>query len=96
MKFRKKPEVVEARQLNASTREEISIWLNNGVSGGRGQKMGLNAWYYDSNEPDELYIDLNTDGTRVAGGGDWIARGVRGHRYIYSSSVFAELFEAAE
>jgi len=95
MKFRKKPEVVEARQLSASTREKISKWINGGESGKRDQKMGLKAWYYDSNVEDELYIDT-VDGTRAAGDGDWIAKDARGRLHIYPASVFAELFEAAE
>ena len=95
MKFRKKPEVVEARQLSANTREKISKWINGGESGKRDQKMGLRAWYYDSNVEDELYIDT-VDGTRAAGDGDWIAKDERGRLHIYPASVFAELFEAAE
>lgn len=96
MKFRKKPEVVEARQLNAESREEISVWLNGGASGGGDTKMGLMAWYYESNDEADLYVDTWENGTRAAGDGDWIAKDGRGRLHIYPASVFAELFEAAE
>ena len=96
MKFRKKPEVIEARQLSAKTRDDISKWINGGESGARDQKMGLNAWYYESNDEADLYVDTWENGTRAAGDGDWIAKDARGRLHIYPASVFAELFEAAE
>lgn len=95
MKFRKKPEVVEARQLSAESREEISQWVNDGVSGGDSSKNGLSAWYYESNTEDELYVHTE-DGTRSASDGDWIVEDALGYLHIYPASVFAELFEAAE
>jgi len=96
MKFRKKPEVVEARQLSANTRDDLSRWINKGESGKRDQKMGLMAWYYESNDEADLYVDTWENGTRAAGDGDWIAKDERGRLHIYPASVFAELFEAAE
>jgi len=95
MKFRKKPVIIEARQLTPKSREEISLWANEGKSGASANKSGLRAWYYDSNGEGELYIET-LEGTMTATDGDWIIQGVKGEFYPCKPDIFAATYEPAD
>lgn len=97
MKYRTKPVEVEARQLTKGNREEISKWLNGGISGNQDDKSGLSAWYYDSNGESELYV--LTKGSQwvvVALKGDWIARDTAGVLRVLKTNVFEALYEKVD
>ncbi len=95
MNYRKKPVVIEARQLTASSRDEVSRWINGGESGGIDNKMGLAAWYYDSNGDGELYIST-LEGTMTATDKDWIIKGVKGEFYPCKPDIFEATYELVE
>lgn len=91
MKYRKKPVVVEAVQLNerclieedwfwdAVTRNEIIIHDN-------GKWAKNHAW-----------CEIKTlEGVMVAKTGDYIIKGVRGELYPCKPDIFAETYEEAE
>lgn len=94
-KFRKKPVIIEASQLTPKSREEISLWVNEGESGASANKSGLRAWYYDSNGDGELYIET-LEGTMTASDGDWIIKGVKGEFYPCKPDIFKATYEAVD
>ncbi len=86
--FRKKPVVVEARQLNNDSMWDIWAWLGDDAS----------EWSWD--EPDnpwgERYIEIQTlEGKVKAQDGDWVVKGVKGEFYPCKPDIFALTYEAA-
>lgn len=92
MKFKKKPVIIEARQLNAQSRKGISKWINRGITGDADNKSGLTAWYYESNGDSELYIQT-LEGVMTAADGDWIIKGVKGEFYPCKPDIFSATYE---
>lgn len=89
--FRKKPIVIEARQLN--TREDlydISEWIQKE----RGSPIGaINGW------PDDIEIFLmiyTLEGEMMASKGDWVIRGINGEFYPCKPDVFEKTYERVE
>lgn len=85
MKYKKKPVTIEARQLTAKTRDDVCRWVNEG-------KRSPQAWFYDSNGADEIYIET-LEGTMVATDGDFIIQGVKGEFYPCKPDIFAATYE---
>jgi len=85
MQYRKKPVIIEARQLTPETRDDICRWVNGG-------KLSPQAWFYDSNGDDEIYIET-LEGTMVATDGDFIIQGVQGEFYPCKPDIFAETYD---
>lgn len=77
MQYRKKPVIIEARQLTPETREDIAHWI------------GGEAWYAGD---EGLYINT-LEGTMVASDGDFIIQGVQGEFYPCKPDIFAETYE---
>lgn len=91
MKYRTKPVEVEARQLTQENREEISKWLNGGLSGGAFFKETLSAWYYDGGT--ELYLKNSQTERMVAFEGDWIVCGKAGVLKVVKPEAFKLTYE---
>lgn len=87
-KFRKKPVVIEAVQLDGNT-VEIAKWLQE-----HGAKFLVWTHPYDSGQ-DEVKI-LTLEGTMIAEPGDWIIRGVKGEFYPCKPDIFAATYEPAD
>lgn len=83
MKFRKKPVIVEAKQLYPSTRQSIKDWC------------GDAAWFYDSNGESELYV-ASPEETYCAGDSDWIVKNSAGEFSVCTPDRFAATYEAIE
>lgn len=85
--FRKKPVVVEARQLLAtdvSEMEALAAWCGGRV---RGYSLPI----------DQRIIQIDTlEGEMEASPGDWIIEGVRGEFYPCKPDIFAMTYEAAQ
>jgi hypothetical protein len=80
--YRKKPVVIEARQLVGGLREahELSEWCGGGIS-------------KDDRGP---YIIIPTlEGAHRADVGDWIIRGVKGEFYPCKPDIFAATYDPA-
>ena len=90
-KFRKKPVVIEAMQLTARSREDVSCWVNGGPSGSD-ITQGLKAWFYESNGDGELYIET-LEGVMKATEGDFIIKGVKGEFYPCKPDIFAATYD---
>ena len=79
MKFRKKPVVIEARQMHGAS-PELAAWC-----GGE-----LITQY-----PEPPYIVIRTlEGNMVADIGDWIIKGIQGEFYHCKPGIFEATYEA--
>ena len=76
-KFRKKPVIIEAKQLmfNTASQSEIAEWCNG--------KKGL----------DGGVIIHTLEGDMVANTGDWIIKGVNGEFYPCKPDIFEKTYE---
>lgn len=90
MKFRKKPVVIEARQLTNETLFPIMHWID-----AEGGKTG--EWCWDADDDQfivERYVTIETlEGNHKAQEGDWIIKGVAGEFYPCKSDIFAATYE---
>lgn len=86
--FRKKPVVIEARQLNKNKEEFLALckWIGD----------DLESWSIGSNNIPASMRIRTLEGEYTAKEGDWIIRGVRGEFYPCDKSIFEETYESAE
>lgn len=79
-RYRKKPVVIEARQLTAKNVIDLLVWVQTGTK-----------CHWDD-DPVELQIKT-LEGTMVANEGDWIIRGIDGEFYPCKPDIFAATYE---
>lgn len=84
--YRKKPIVVEARQLGNDYDEDCAIV---GWSGARA--VGI-----DDDVGDAILAFDTLEGTMLAEPGDWIIKGVQGEFYPIKDEIFRETYEAVD
>jgi hypothetical protein len=94
MKFRKKPVVIEARQLNAENLFDIMRWIDEG--NGRSKE-----WVWDAEDSTmpfkERHFFIETlEGDMKAEDGDWIIQGIKGEFYPCKLDIFEMTYEVAE
>lgn len=83
MKYRKKPVVIEAKQLTADSFEEVALFI--------GDKN-----IYGTNES-ECSIEIVTlEGNHYAKKGDFIIKGIAGEFYPCKQDIFAATYELVE
>lgn len=80
MKYRKKPVVIEARQLNSANAADLAEWC-----GGQVSPAGITFGTC-------VFIDT-PEGTMRADDGDWIIRGVQGEFYPCKPIIFEATYE---
>ena len=86
--FRKRPVVIEARQLCRENGPELAIW-----SGGK----FLSLYGRGDRGEDLSHVVIPTlEGDHRADLGDWIIQGVKGEFYPCKPDIFATTYEAAE
>jgi len=86
-KYRKKPIVIEARQITKDNILEVVKWCAGN---------SVKTFYFDGRK-DHVYVEIETpEGTMRADTGDWIIQGVRGEFYPCKPDIFAETYEEAE
>jgi hypothetical protein len=85
--FRKKPVVIEARQLTREAGEELAAW-----SGGRWASLYSRG---DRGEDISHIVIPTLEGDHRADLGDWIIKGVKGEFYPIKADIFAETYEPA-
>lgn len=79
--FRKKPVVIEARQLSADNLESIETWCNGAIKG-----IMLSR--------EERIIHIQTlEGEMTANIGDWVIKGVKGEFYPCKPDIFAVTYD---
>lgn len=89
MKFRKKPVVIEAKQLTDESFWDVYDWIESFSS--------VDEWCWDDkNHPlMERYIAIKTlEGTMRATENDWVIRGVKGEFYPCKADIFDATYEA--
>jgi hypothetical protein len=84
VRFRKKPVVIEAMQLDGQS-AKVAEWLNS-----YGCKFTAQTHPTDSKK-DSLLIET-LEGTMIAAPGDWIIRGVEGEFYPCKPDIFAKTY----
>lgn len=85
--YRKKPVIVEARQLSRENGPELAAW-----SGGRWHSLFGRG---DRGEDISNVLLRTMEGEMRADLGDWIVKGTRGEFYPCKPDAFADTFEAA-
>jgi hypothetical protein len=85
--FRKKPVVIEARQLDSvASLFEIMHWIDS--HGGRTRE-----WCWDD---DDRYLTIRTlEGDHKAQAGDWVIKGVEDEFYPCKPAIFVATYEPA-
>jgi hypothetical protein len=87
-KYRKKPVVIEARQLTVMNGLEVSRWC--------GGAMKHEAKPSDSTDVRYWLLIPTLEGAMEADIGDWVIKGVEGEFYPCKPSVFEATYELAE
>jgi len=86
MKYRKKPVVIEAMQLQSDNVSKVLEWM-----GG----LGVSSGGYDQN--DMPFITIKTlEGEMTAMIGDYVIKGVKGEKYPCKPDIFAAAYEPVE
>lgn len=80
-KYRKKPVIIEAVQLNTHNVREVAKWSNADL-----------GYTFGSTEPDALHI-YTLEGAMAAHIGDYIIRGVAGEFYPCRADIFEATYE---
>lgn len=83
--FRKKPVVIEARQLTHQSFDEVAEWCR---GKGNGDPLFISLAPY-------LFIET-LEGPMRAQIGDWIIKGVQGEFYPCKSDIFEATYEVVE
>ena len=94
MKFRKKPVVIEAKQLTYESFDDVFRWIESG--GG-----SVEQWEWDSDEasmPNPVnYMMIKTlEGDHKAQLNDWIIKGIAGEFYPCKPDIFEATYERVE
>lgn len=85
MKYRKKPVVVEARQLTENNEKELASWC-----GGKSE-------YFMINPPKFGGMHIKTlEGVMLAIPGDFIVKGIAGEFYPVNLDIFEKTYEKVE
>ena len=94
MKFRKKPVIVEARQLTPETAEEIGAWCGAEICVYEGYRSYLWGCYLPIKERSLSIPTL--EGDMIASMGDWIIQGIKGEFYPCKPDIFEKTYEVVE
>ncbi len=85
LKYRKKPVIVEAKQLKADNAEDIARWCGGKV-----------VTEYDAMDSDIRYVGLNIptlEGVMRASQGDYVIKGVAGEYYPCKPGIFEATYD---
>ena len=92
-KFRKKPVVIEARQVTKDSFLSIGRWIDE-----NGGKSG--EWCWDDDDDQfivERYLTIETlEGFMKAQENDWVIKGVSGEFYPCKPDIFEMTYEKAD
>ena len=84
MRFRKKPVIIEAIQLNTGNLESVAEWCSGSL---KGVLLARSFWV----------IEIDTlEGQITARVGDWVIRGINGEFYPCKSDIFEKTYERVE
>lgn len=91
MRYRKKPVVIDAFQLNS--RGLVSAdWFWDAVT-----RNDIITHHFGKHDPEDALCEIKTlEGTMIAGTGDYIIQGVAGEIYPCKPDIFEKTYEMAE
>ena len=84
MKFRKKPVVIEARQLTDETALDIAYWCNGKLTN---RAQAKSKW---------ALVIPTLEGDMLASKGDYVIQGVKGEFYPCKPDIFEATYEKVE
>lgn len=86
--YRKKPVVIEARQVSEPAAEDLVAWCGGKVIRRKNNGAGRGGEF--------LWINIETlEGVMHASPGDWIIKGVSGEFYPCKPDIFEQTYEDA-
>jgi hypothetical protein len=91
--YRKKPVVIEARQVTLQTAEEVGAWCGAKKCVKGSYDSYLWGWALRI-EQRNLHIDT-LEGEMIASMGDWVVKGIQGEFYPCKPDIFALTYEEA-
>lgn len=87
--YRKKPVVVEARQLTKKNYTEVLDWVNGGPT------LAIDRIAFHGSG--EINVTIRTlEGVMRANVGDWVIKGVNGEFYPCKPDIFEKTYEPAK
>jgi hypothetical protein len=93
MKFRKKPIVIEAKQVTPETAEEIGVWC--GAEMAYAKTNGYISYLWGWGLPiEQRHLIIRTlEGDHTASMGDWVIQGIKGEFYPCKPDIFEMTYE---
>lgn len=91
MKFRKKPVVIEARQLTAENALEVAEWC-----GAKRSVYGDLLWGTALPIEQRSIVIETLEGDHCGNMGDWIIKGIKGEFYPCRPDIFEMTYEKVE
>lgn len=91
MKYRKKPVVIDAVQLQRGNLKDVETFL----AGREMPELYAGGEEFSINWGNSEVTITTLEGVMTARPGDWIIRGVKGELYPCKPDIFAETYEAA-
>ena len=91
MKYRKKPVVIEAKQLTPETSEEIGAWCGAMLCENGSYRSYL--WGWSLAVRNRTLCIPTLEGDMTANMGDWIIQGVAGEFYPCKPDIFEMTYE---
>jgi len=89
-KFRKKPVVIEAMQVDVNNSSALNCWSG-------GVVFASPVLEPTTDNPSGVYVQIETlEGTMTADVGDWIIKGVAGEFYPCKPDIFEATYELVE
>jgi len=89
MKFRKKPVIIDAVQLLATTIVDVCDFIGEHKNFPECEIGGINPWT-------GLFTIKTLEGNHEANVGDWIIKGVEGEFYPCKPAIFDKTYEKVE
>lgn len=93
-KYRKKPVVVEAVQLNTTNMPEVAAWIGSDTA--KIVVESEEAWKLGKGVPGFSMTIHTLEGDMTAKSGDYIIKGVHGEFYPCKPDIFEKTYEAVE
>lgn len=96
--YRKKPVVIEAKQLTVESLKEIYTWVHGEEPSTKHPKWDDYVWYVQWEGMNIPTLEDGSDGRakHVASINDWIIKGVHGEFYPCKPDIFEMTYESAE
>ncbi len=93
MKYRKKPVVIEARQLTEQDHHDVYLWVESHIGSFDVNDNGIHMSGVSIDAEDGRMVIATLEGHMKADPGDWIIKGVQGEFYPCKPDIFEQTYE---